>query len=204
MNLFLRCFILLASVVAALGASKTDIRESGAKGDGQALDTAAIQKAIDTCAEGGGGQVVFPPGRYLSGTIHLRSNVTLHLEAGARLIGKTNLAQYDRPQPPDIMPEARWGKWHRGLIVGENVQDIAITGLGVIDGNKVFDPTGEERMRGPRDNYCTPGATSAVAGGTLAPILSGSGAVATSAEAGASGAGRVWISETTGAASEFA
>jgi hypothetical protein len=47
------------------------------------------------------------------------------------------------------MPEARWGKWHRGLIVGQDVEDVTIAGPGVIDGNKVFDPTGEERMRGP-------------------------------------------------------
>jgi polygalacturonase len=93
--------------------------------------------------------VLFPPGRYLSGTIHLRSGVGLELEAGARLIGTTNLTEYAQAKPPDSMPEAKWGKWHRGLIVGENVEDVAITGLGVIDGNKVFDPTGEERMRGP-------------------------------------------------------
>ena len=47
------------------------------------------------------------------------------------------------------MVEAKWGKWHRGLIVGENVEDVTIAGQGVIDGNRVFDPTGEERMRGP-------------------------------------------------------
>ena len=93
--------------------------------------------------------MVFPPGRYVSGTIHLRSGVTLHLEAGAWLIGTTNLAHYAQPTPPAFMPEAEWGKWHRGFIVGENVEDVAITGSGTIDGNKVFDPTGEERMRGP-------------------------------------------------------
>lgn len=141
--------LLLALVLPALAQNRIDIRERGAKGDGQALDTAAIQAAIDRCAKAGGGQVLFPPGRYLSGTIHLRSRVTLHLEAGARLIGTTNLAHYAQPKSPEFMPEAKWGKWHRGLIVGENVEDVAITGLGVIDGNKVFDPTGEERMRGP-------------------------------------------------------
>ncbi len=141
--------MLFALAEPALAVSRFDIRERGAKGDGLAADTAAIQKAIEDCAEAGGGQVRFPAGRYLSGTIHLRSGVTLHLEAGARLIGTTNLAYYAQPTPPAFMPEAKWGKWHRGLIVGENVEDVAITGLGVIDGNKVFDPTGEERMRGP-------------------------------------------------------
>jgi polygalacturonase len=115
----------------------------------QSLDTQSIQKALDECASSGGGQVFFPPGRYLSGTIHLRSGVTLYLDAGARLLGTTNLALYSQPKTPDYMPEAKWGKWHRGLVVGENVDDVAIAGPGVIDGNKVFDPTGEERMRGP-------------------------------------------------------
>lgn len=140
---------LLVLALLAQASNKMDVRERGAKGDGQVLDTKPIQNAIDACAESGGGQVMFPPGHYLSGTIHLRSGVMLHLEAGARLIGTTNLAEYAQPKLPDIMPEARWGKWHRGLIVGENVDDVAISGLGVIDGNKVFDPTGEERMRGP-------------------------------------------------------
>ncbi|HOW68225.1 MAG TPA: glycosyl hydrolase family 28-related protein [Candidatus Paceibacterota bacterium] len=124
-------------------------RDFGAIGDGAANDTAAIQSAIDACRDAGGGQVVFPAGRYLSGTLHLRNGVTLHLDAGARLIGATNLAYYAQPKVPDFMPELRLGKWHRGLILGENVEDAAITGEGIIDGNKVFDPTGEERMRGP-------------------------------------------------------
>ena len=75
--------------------------------------------------------------------------MTLFLDAGATLVGTTNLTQYRQPTPPDFMPEAKWGKWHRALILGENVEDVTITGQGVIDGNKVFDPTGEERMRGP-------------------------------------------------------
>jgi hypothetical protein len=135
-----------ASVFAG---GRFDIREFGAKGDGRTPDTGAIQAAINACHDSGGGQVLFPAGNYLSGTIHLRSGVTLHLEPGARLIGTTNLAQYAQPTPPDFMPEAKWGKWHRALIVGQDVEDCAITGQGVIDGNKVFDPTGEERMRGP-------------------------------------------------------
>ncbi len=140
---------MVALAVGAPAANIFNIRSHGAKGDGAAPDTAAIQSAIDACRDAGGGQVLLPAGRYLSGTIHLRSGVTLHLDVGARLVGITNLAHYAQPTPPAFMPEVKWGKWHRGLIVGENVEDVAITGPGVIDGNKVFDPTGEERMRGP-------------------------------------------------------
>jgi hypothetical protein len=126
-----------------------NVRDQGAVGDGTTLDTASINQAIEACATAGGGQVLIPPGRYLTGTVRLRSHVTLFLDAGATLIGTTNLALYEQPKPPDFMPEARWGKWHRGLIIAENAEDVAITGPGAIDGNQVFDPTGEERMRGP-------------------------------------------------------
>ncbi len=140
----------LAVVIEAATANGVfNIRNYGAAGDGAALDTLAIQKAIDACAEAGGGQVRFPPGRYLSGTIHLKSHVTLFLEAGAKLIGTTDLDQYQHPTPPAFLPEAKWGKWHRALILADGLEDIAIAGQGVIDGNKVFDPTGEEKMRGP-------------------------------------------------------
>jgi len=126
-----------------------DVRSYGALGDGQTLDTPAINRAISQCAESGGGVVRFPPGRYLSGTIRLRSHLTLELEAGATLVGTTNLSEYARPTPPADLPEARWGNWHRGLIIGEGLEDVAIVGPGTIDGSKVFDPRGEERMRGP-------------------------------------------------------
>jgi hypothetical protein len=126
-----------------------DIRDFGAVGDGKTLDTAAINKAIEACAQAGGGQVRLPPGRYLSATVHLKSRVTLYLEAGARLIGAEDPNLYEHPTPPGFLPEARWGKWHRALILADGAEDIEIAGAGVIDGNKVFDPTGEEKMRGP-------------------------------------------------------
>src|SRR5438445_3178091 len=63
------------------------VRDYGAAGDGVASDTSAINQAIDACSKAGGGQVLFPPGRYLSGTIHLRDRATLFLSAGATLLG---------------------------------------------------------------------------------------------------------------------
>ncbi|UCC97383.1 MAG: right-handed parallel beta-helix repeat-containing protein [Phycisphaerales bacterium] len=142
---------LMVTAEAALAstAGVYDIRDYGAAGNGQTLDTPAIQKAIEACEAAGGGQVLFPPGRYLSGTVHLKSRVTLYLEAGATLVGTKSLDQYQHPILPAFLPEAKWGKWHRALILGDGIEDIAVAGEGVIDGNKVFDPTGEERMRGP-------------------------------------------------------
>jgi polygalacturonase len=142
---------LLATTQNASGAEPGifDIRDFGAVGDGKTLDTAAINKAITACTEAGGGQVRFPPGRYLSATVHLKSRVTLYLEAGAKLIGVKDPNLYQHPTPPAFLPEAKWGKWHRALILADGAEDIEIAGAGVIDGNKVFDRTGEERMRGP-------------------------------------------------------
>lgn len=120
------------------------ITDFGAVGDGQVLNTAAINRAIDSVAAGGG-VVRIPPGRFLTGTVRLRSGVTLRLEAGSRLVGTADLSQYQMFAHPGQTPKA----WHRAMILGIDVQDAAICGEGVIDGAKVFDPQGEERMRGP-------------------------------------------------------
>lgn len=141
---------LLLSFSVKLAISQTfNVLDYGAKGDGRTLNTAAINNAVEACAKAGGGQVFLPAGEFVSGTIHLRSKVTLYLAPGAVLAGTTNLDSYAQPMVPASMPEARWGKWHRALIIGESVEDVAIIGPGTIDGRKVFDPTGEERMRGP-------------------------------------------------------
>jgi hypothetical protein len=137
-----------AGVTAGIGHT-FNVLEQGAVGDGRALDTEAINRSIALCAQVGGGVVRLPAGKYLSGTIHLRSHVQLFLEAGAVVVGAPNLEQYSSPAVPSFMPEAKWGKWHRALITSENADDITVSGPGVIDGNKVFDPTGEEHMRGP-------------------------------------------------------
>ena len=70
------------------------------KGDGSTLDTAPLNKAIEACAAVGGGRVLIPPGKYLTGTVHLKSNVTILLDAGAELIGTPDLDQYQNFTPP--------------------------------------------------------------------------------------------------------
>lgn len=146
----LAAFALYAGAIAAEKNSATfNIRDFGAAGDGVAADTKAINEALEASAKAGGGQVLVPAGRYLSGTIHLKSHVQLYLASGATIIGTTNLSDYQQPTIPDSMPEARWGKWHRALFIGEGLEDFGISGDGTIDGHHVFDPTGEERRRGP-------------------------------------------------------
>jgi len=141
--------IMNLAVASANTSGVFSVRDYGAKGDGQTLDTLAVNQAIEACVKIGGGRVVLTPGRYLCGTVHLKSHVTLYLEAGATLVGTPDLDQYQQATPPPIMPEANWGKWHRALILAQGAEDVTIAGPGVIDGNRVFDPTGEERMRGP-------------------------------------------------------
>lgn len=112
-----------------------DIRAYGAIADGRTLCTEAIQKAIDRCADAGGGTVYLPPGRFLSGTICLRSGVTLTLDAGCTLLGSINLRDY-----PATVPALRSytdNYTDKSLIYGEKLERVAITGRGVIDGQGV-------------------------------------------------------------------
>ncbi len=99
------------------------IQDYGAVGDGRTLNTRAIQAAIDDCAQHGGGQVVIPTAVFVTGTIQLRSNVNLSLQNGAVLKGSSNLADY-------VLNGTRLG-----LIYAYQAENVAITGLGTIDGN---------------------------------------------------------------------
>ena len=82
------------SAAATRSSGVYNVRYYGAHGDGEALDTAAIQAAIDACHAGNGGLVLLPQGTYLTGTLYLKSQVTLHLEARAVLLGSTDIADY--------------------------------------------------------------------------------------------------------------
>ncbi|HLB48240.1 MAG TPA: glycosyl hydrolase family 28-related protein [Anaerolineales bacterium] len=142
--------ITIASLCArAECASSFNVRDYGAKGDGNTLDTTPLTKAIEACAAAGGGQVLVPPGKYLTGTVRLKSNVTILLDAGAELIGTPDLDQYQNFTPPAGYPLVANLRWHRAMILGEGVENVTITGRGVINGNNVSDAQGEEGVRGP-------------------------------------------------------
>jgi len=122
----------LTAAQATPPAGRLNVRELGARGNGEQLDTVAIQRAIDQVAQAGGGTVYLPPGRYLCGTLELRDNVFLYLEAGAVLLGSRRLVDY-----PSRIPQFRSYTDHyteRSLIYAEGRQNVGITGQGMLDG----------------------------------------------------------------------
>lgn len=117
--------------------SKYNVRSYGAVGDGNKLDTDAINRAIAAANTAGGGTVEFPAGTYLSTSIHLKSNVTLYLEYGAVIkAAPATLAPYDPAEPTISTKYQDYGHshWHNSLIWGENIENIAIMGPGRIWG----------------------------------------------------------------------
>ena len=117
---------LSATVVQA--SPNCDPRAYGAKGDGVAKDTAAIQKAIDVCEGKGGGTVQLTAGTYVSAPIVLKSKIVLQLDKGATLLGSPDHSDYPPITMfhlPDLQP----------LVSATNASDVAITGEGTIDGN---------------------------------------------------------------------
>ncbi len=129
--------VLLPLVMSAkLIAGDFEVKSFGAKADGRTLDTAAINRAIEAASAAGGGTVRFAAGTYLSGSIHLRSNITLHLDAGAVLEATSDAAAYDAPEPNafDKFQDFGHSHWHNSLIWGEGLENISITGSGRIYG----------------------------------------------------------------------
>ena len=119
-----------------------NIIDYGASPDGRKLCTVAIQKAIDDCHERGGGRVYLPAGRYLTGTLFLKSRCVLYLENGATILGSPDHRDYKcagEPNPFTIswandgtMTSDSGRYW--ALIIAEDSEDVGIEGGGVIDG----------------------------------------------------------------------
>jgi len=139
---FLAFTLAAMSCVSAAPGVSVSVRDFGAKGDGLTPDTVAIQKALDTVAASGGGEVRLPAGQYVSGSLVLKSHLTLQLDAGATLLGSSNRDDYPIVQ---ARWEGRQADCHRALISAEHAEDIAITGAGIISGNPVVGP-----LRDPR------------------------------------------------------
>lgn len=119
--LILIILVLILSVINSAQVKRYSITEFGAKADGVTNNAPSIQKAINKASESGGGMVIIPSGNFASGTIVLKSDVNLHLEAGARLLGSTERLDYDKSIA-------------LALITSKNQKNISITGKGMIDG----------------------------------------------------------------------
>ena len=116
-----------------------NVKQFGAKGDSINFDTDAINRTIEAASSAGGGTIYFPAGKYLSFSIHLKNNITLFLDNGAILIAadpNQGKGGYDAPEPNEFDKFQDFGHshWHNSLIWGENLQNIAIIGHGLIDG----------------------------------------------------------------------
>jgi polygalacturonase len=135
-NLSLFVIFLSLSLVVVGKAATYNILDYGAREN--SLSTAAIQKAVDICHEEGGGTVMVPPGRFIIGTVILKSNVNIYLETGALLEGSKNLDDY-------ITTFRR-----HGMFYSKDAENVSVTGKGTIDAQGIhfFDETKNTTGRG--------------------------------------------------------
>jgi polygalacturonase len=126
-----------------------DVRSFGAKGDGQTLDSDAINKAIES-ASGSGGTIQIPEGDYLCHSIRLKSNVSLYLEKGATIIAAESgpNAGYDAPESSESNEYQDFGHsyFHNSLIWGEDLSNISILGPGRIWGKGLSRGSGDTAL----------------------------------------------------------
>ena len=136
-KIFIAMLMLPLYIMAANTTGVYNVKDYGAKGDGKALDHNAINKAIEAASKSGGGQVYLPAGTYLCGSIRMKSNIDLHLSAGAKILAApAEMKAYDESEVFGA-PEYQDGGhtyFHNSLIWAEGQQNISITGHGMIDG----------------------------------------------------------------------
>ena len=119
--------------VTPASARTCDVFAYGAVGDGQAKDTAALQRAIEACSQDDGGTVLLSHGTFLSGTIVLHSHVTLRMAAGATLLGSRDDADYPVLEPLTV--NTQLDDCRHALIYAVGATGVRIEGAGTIDGN---------------------------------------------------------------------
>jgi hypothetical protein len=123
-----------------------NICDYGAKGDGKTLNTKAIQSAIDACFKDQGGTVLIPAGDFISGTLELKSNVTLHIAAAGRLWGSPRREDYTAGKG---IPS---GNGNIVFLFAVNANNISIEGKGTMDGNGAAFYNGKGDNTGPGQN----------------------------------------------------
>ena len=132
--------LLILSCLSAIADNPNDynVRSFGAVGDGKNLDSPAINTAIEAAFANGGGKIIVPAGIYLCGSIHLKSNIELHLLPGAVIkAAPASMKAYDESESFGGFPEYQDGGhtyFHNSLIWAEGQDNISITGRGMIDG----------------------------------------------------------------------
>ncbi|GAA2324218.1 hypothetical protein GCM10010149_92020 [Nonomuraea roseoviolacea subsp. roseoviolacea] len=139
----LRRFLLVCALVlpavpmpaTATVAAEFDVRDYGATGNGSTYDDDAIDQAITAASAAPGGVVVFPPGRYRSRTIHLKSNITLRIDGGATILAAGSGMDAPEPNPYDDYQDYGHSHFHNSLMWGSGVTDVHITGDGTVDGD---------------------------------------------------------------------
>lgn len=128
--------------VHSTSAKVHNVKDFGAVGDGQAIDTEAINKAIAYASENHGDTVFLPSGRYACYSIHLKSNVVIKLDKDATIVAAKPDAThgYDQPEfnKDSVYQDFGHSHWHNSLIWGEDLTNVTICGEGMIDGTEVL------------------------------------------------------------------
>jgi len=130
-----------ASAQGVRRAPAQSVRDHGAIGDGRALDTRAIQAAVDAAAAARG-TVYFPPGTYRSGTVRLRSRVSVELAADATLVASADDADFDPVEELgyDSFADAETSSFRFALLQGQGLEDVHILGPVASMGQRVLQP----------------------------------------------------------------